>query len=97
MDTFQTQHLTINQLSDALLAAPPGAAIIYATGDLNTDRYRSRERKNANEAELVGVDNFAWESYLNGRVLLTQRKLASSRYQYIATKRLPATAKKSVS
>ena len=54
-----------------------GATLTYHSGMLCADRLRS--------AEVDAVGNDAWNLYMKGSALLTQRKIAFGKYEYIIT------------
>jgi hypothetical protein len=79
--TGNTEHMTPAEATAALSAAPPGATIVYARGDVSLDSDHS------NGAELQALRSLFWTAYRNGQVALTQRKISEGRFEYLAKKR----------
>jgi hypothetical protein len=77
MKTYETEFVDLEHLVHWFFASPPGAVLIYAIGDVGTDRRRAGRFDPLN---AVADEVFRWQK--QGRALLFQRKLAPSRYEY---------------
>jgi hypothetical protein len=71
-------------LREFVRIAKPKQACIYHSGFLLVDRVPSFD----NEAWCVvrEVADAAWQLYEEGKIVLTQRRLADDKYEYIATR-----------
>jgi hypothetical protein len=72
LTTAGTSHLSINELADALCAAPPRTTIVYAVGDLAHSAMRKQGEPE--RAELYGLRAWTRAAYEAGEILLTQRR-----------------------
>lgn len=64
--TCSTKHITTNDFVDAVDAAAPGSAIVYALGDLAMSAPYG--------GELIGLRSIVWRYHTEGRGHLTQRR-----------------------
>jgi hypothetical protein len=65
--------------ADAIQAMQPGECCVYYCGDLANDRLRS--------AEVAGIADAYLEAADDDRVLLSQRRIGPSLYEYRAVRR----------
>lgn len=83
---------TDTTIKDVIATLKPGHSFTYYVGSLMRDR-----RKGGTPQEMLALNRAAvaaYAAYENGDVILTQRKLSPTKYEYILTKTTPPPPKK---
>lgn len=79
--------ITLSAFRHWLAHARPGEAFIYHTGDLQYDRGSNPQIEQSDATMLGRVADAAYLSYLDGDVILHQKRKGKSEWDYICTRR----------
>lgn len=80
--------LSLAKAHDFLAQAKPGSSVVYHRGELAADVAGSTRRARSNPKLshlLMGLRDIFGKAALEGRVLLTQRRVAPDEFEYVAT------------
>jgi hypothetical protein len=83
MNTVGYDHMSPNEFMDAIRVTPPGDTFVYFTGDLSRALHALRRMDNA--TALRTLASLALAACERGDILLTQRRVGESMFEYRAT------------
>jgi ketosteroid isomerase-like protein len=86
--------IDVNEFGEWLYSDCSGE-VVYFTGEWLCDACKKEASSDASDRTHALVRQMAWDSHVNGRVNLVQRKIAPRVYQYIAQKN-PLSARASL-